>query len=280
MGAKTNLPLPTRFPFHPDEPFGLARRGVPAPEAYPDLRCSRFEFSSRGDRVPGRLLLPPAGDGPFPLILLQHGAGGSKDAAYLDATGGPWGRGGAAIATLDFPLHGERASAKLSEMLLAGLRGPSESRESEAGESVAMLMREFFHQAVVDLHRALDVLEQLPEIDAERTAFAGFSLGTIVGAAFCGLDPRPRAAAFAIGGGGTGPPDMDPARNVGRFAPRPSLFVNATGDEVISREAAEALFAGGGEPKQMLWFEGSHAQLPGEALKAMWLFLKQHLELA
>jgi dienelactone hydrolase len=275
VGANTNSPLTTRFPFDPDEPFGLAHRGIPALEAYPDLRCFRFEFSSRGDRVPGRLLLPPQGDGPFPLVLLQHGSGGSKDAPYLDATAGPWGRGGAAVATIDFPLHGERASAKLSELLLAGLHGPS-----DAGENVAILMREFFHQAVVDLRRALDVLERLPEIDAERAAFAGFSLGTIVGAAFCGLDPRPRAAAFAIGGGGTGPPDMDPARNVGRFAPRPSLFVNTTGDEVISRAAAEALFAGGGEPKQMLWFEGGHTQLPGEALKAMWRFLKHHLDVA
>jgi fermentation-respiration switch protein FrsA (DUF1100 family) len=98
-----------------------------------------------------------------------------------------------------------------------------------------------------------------------------------VGATFCGLDPRPQAAAFAIGGGGTGPPEIDPARSVGRFAPRPSLFVGATRDEVVSREAALALFEGGGEPKEMLWFEGTHSELPGEAFDAMWLFLKRHL---
>jgi len=269
MGANTS------FPFDPNEPLAPARWAIPAPKDYPDLRAFLFEFSSRGDRVSGRLLLPPDGNGPFPLVLLQHGVGGSKDAPYLDATAGPWGRGGAAVASIDFPLHGERASAKLSELLLRGL-----ASHSGGNQGTAILVREFFHQAVVDLQRALDALEQLPEIDGKRTTYAGFSLGTIVGAAFCGLDPRPQAAAFAIGGGGMGPPEMDPARTVGRFAPRPSLFINATRDEVVSREAAEALFEGAGEPKQMLWFEGTHSELPGEALKAMWLFLKRHLGIA
>jgi dienelactone hydrolase len=259
----------------PDEPLGLMRWSIPAPTAYADLRAFRFEFSSRGDRVSGRLLLPPDGAGPFPLVLLQHGVGGSKDAPYLDATAGPWGRGGAAIACIDFPLHGERASAKLSELLIRSI-----GDASQTSESAAILVREFFDQALADLGRALDALEQLPEIDSERTAYAGYSLGTIVGAAFCGRDPRPRAAAFAIGGGGTGPPELDPALCVGTFAPRPSLFINATGDEVVSREAADALFEGAGEPKQRLWFEGTHSQLPGEALKAMWLFLRQHLDIA
>jgi dienelactone hydrolase len=263
---------PLTFPSDPDEPLGLARRASPAPEAYPDLRAFRFEFTSRGDRVPGRLLLPPAGSGPLPLVLLQHGTGGSKDASYIDATAGPWGSGGAAVASIDFPLHGERVSAKLSELLLRGLRSPS-----QPSEAVEYLLGEFLHQAVVDLRRALDALEQLREIDCKRIAYAGFSLGTVVGATFCGLDPRPQAAVFAIGGGGMGPPQMDPARSVGRFAPRPALFVNASRDEVISREAAEALFEGGGEPKEMLWFEGTHSELPGAALKAMWLFLKRHL---
>jgi predicted alpha/beta-hydrolase family hydrolase len=266
MGAVTS------FPFDSGEPLGFVQRAVAAPETYADLRAFLFEFSSRGDRVPGRLLLPPEGGGPFPLVLLQHGAGGAKDAPYLDATAGPWGRGGVAVASIDFPLHGQRTSAKLTELLLRNLHPPS-----QASEDVESLVREFVHQAVVDLRRALDALEPLSEIDGERVAYAGFSLGTLVGATFCGIDPRPQAAAFAIGGGGMGPPEIDPARTVGSFAPRPALFVNATRDEVVSREAALALFEGGGEPKELLWFEGTHSELPGEALKAMWLFLKRHL---
>jgi dienelactone hydrolase len=262
----------TSFPFDLDEPLGPIRRAIPARSNCADLRAFLFEFSSRGDRVAGQLLLPPGGDGPFPLVLLQHGAGDSKDAPYLDTTAGPWGHGGVAIASIDLPLHGQRASTKLTEVLLRGLHTSVKPKED-----IEILVREFVHQAVVDLRRALDVLEQFPEIDGKRVAYAGFGLGTIVGATFCGLDPRPQAAAFAIGGGGMGPPEIDPARTVGSFAPRPSLFINATRDEVFSREAALALFEGGGEPKEMLWFEGTHSELPGEALKAMWLFLKRHL---
>lgn len=262
----------SRFPFDADEPLGLVRRAVAPAETHADLRAFDFEFASRGDRVPGQLLLPPEGDGPFPLLLLQHAATRPADAPYLEPTAGRWARGGAAVASIDLPLHGQRASTKLTERLLSGFYAPS-----NRSEDAEKLVREFLHQAVVDLCRALDALERSPEIDGKRVAYAGFRLGTIVGASFCALDPRPQAAAFAIGGSGVGPTEIDPARAVGRFAPRPSLFVNATRDEVFSRESALALFDAGGEPKEMLWFEGSHAEFPGEALEAMWRFLKRHL---
>jgi fermentation-respiration switch protein FrsA (DUF1100 family) len=110
-------------------------------------------------------------------------------------------------------------------------------------------------------------------------AYAGFSLGSIVGATFCAVDPRPRAAALALGGAGVGPPESDPARTVADFAPRPLLVVGATRDATIPRSATEALFEAAGEPKQMLWFDGTHTELPGAALKAMWEFLREHLGL-
>lgn len=239
-------------------------------------RRLRLEFTSRGDRVPGRLLLPLAGRGPFPLILLQHGAGGSKDAPYLDAAAAPWVRGGAAVASLDFPLHGERASAKLTERLLTALGG---ALAGEVGEAAGLWV-EFVRQAVVDLRRGLDALSSLPELDAGRIAYAGFSMGTILGAPFCAEESRLRAAALAIGGGGFGPPAVDPATHIGRFAPRPLLFVNATRDERIPRGAAETLHAAAAAPKEVVWFECGHSELPGAALKAMWRFLERHLELA
>jgi fermentation-respiration switch protein FrsA (DUF1100 family) len=261
--------------FAPDasEPLGVWTRAGRSLAAHADLRVLAFEFSSRGDRVPGRLLLPPAGRPPFPLVLLQHGAGGSKSADYLDAAAGPWVRGGAAVASIDFPLHGERADAKLSEALLRALADVS---RLGAGEQ---LWVSFARQAVIDLRRGLDALATLPELDPARTAYAAFSLGSIVGSLFCAHDPRPRAAALAIGGGGFGPAEVDPARHIRGFAPRPVLFVNATRDERIPRRAAEALHQAAGEPKQVLWFETTHSELRGDALKSMWQFLRRHLEI-
>jgi dienelactone hydrolase len=257
------------------EPIALWTAAVAAPAHAPNLRARRFEYSSRGDRVPGLLLLPADGEGPFPLVLLQHGAGGSKHSDYLDAARLPWVRRGVAVASIDFPLHGERASAKLSEQLLTAT---AKSVRSAHADTIA-LWSEFSRQAVADLGRALDALAELPELDAQRVAYAGFSLGAILGALFCPTDPRPRAAALALGGAGIGPPDFDPAASIGAFAPRPLLFVNATHDERIPRAAAEALHASARDPKEITWFECGHHDLPGAGLKAMWTFLARHLEL-
>jgi dienelactone hydrolase len=257
------------------EPIALWTASAVAPAGAPSLRARRFEYSSRGDRVPGLLLLPSEGDGPFPLVLLQHGAGGSKHSEYLDAARLPWVQRGVAVASIDFPLHGERASAKLSEQLLTAT---AKSVRSAHADTIA-LWSEFSRQAVADLGRALDALAELPELDAQRVAYAGFSLGAILGALFCPTDPRPRAAALALGGAGIGPPDFDPAASIGAFAPRPLLFVNATHDERIPRAAAEALHASARDPKEIAWFDCGHHDLPGAGLKAMWTFLARHLEL-
>ena len=32
------------------------------------------------------------------------------------------------------------------------------------------------------------------------------------------------------------------------------------------------------EPKQVVWFDGGHRELPGRGAKAMWTFLRRHLE--
>ena len=64
----------TAAPIHDiREPLCLFTASRPTPEAFGDARCLRFEYSSRGDRIPGRLLLPARDRGPFPLVLLQHG---------------------------------------------------------------------------------------------------------------------------------------------------------------------------------------------------------------
>lgn len=254
------------------EPTGLWSRRVPPPPRHPDLRAFQIEFTSRGDRVSGRLWLPRRAGGEHPLVLLQHGAGGSSASAYLDATAGPWVERGAAVASIDFPLHGARGDAKLSGLLVAALLG-------RGSGTLSPLAIEFARQAVIDLERALDALASFDGIDPERVAYAGFSLGAVLGAAFCALDPRPRAAALALGGAGLAPEGVDPGSYLARFAPRPLLLVNAERDETIARDAAEALYRAARPPVEQLWFDATHDALPGAALKAMWQFLAPALDL-
>lgn len=230
-----------------------------------------FEYASRGDRVPGRLLLPAAGKSPRPLVLVGHGLNGAKDADYMDVACLPWARGGAAVASIDFPLHGERRSPKLSERVLAG------GLSAAGGSLDASLWVDLVEQAVVDLRRALRAAATHPEVDGSRVGYAGFSLGTLLGTLFCAEEPRIAAAALALGGAGLGPPEVDPEGAVARIAPRPVLFVNAERDERVPRAASERLHAAAGEPHTVQWFDATHDTLPGVALKAMWSFLRGHL---
>jgi hypothetical protein len=209
-------------------------------------------------------------------VLLQHGATGSKDAPYVVQVAAPWVRGGAAVASVDFPLHGERINAKLSAILLGALGFGG----GQLGPASRLVLTDFVVQAVADLQRALDAAAALPEVDAACTAYAGLSLGAIVGATFCGIDPRPCAAALALGGGDFGWREVDPVQHLPRFAPRPLLLVNMRSDERVPPAAGEALYAAAGEPKQILWFDGGHLDLPGRGVKAMWQFLARQLGIA
>lgn len=277
--AAQSAPTLLEMPESP-QPRSLQLWDLPTPQAFSGARCRRFEFTSRGDRVPGRLLLPGGGRGPFPLVLFQHGAGGSKEAEYMDAAG-PWVAGGAAVASIDLPLHGERSSAKLSERLLASILGGAADPDPHGFDAGSRsLWVEFTRQTLCDLRVCLDAMGALPEIDAERVVYASFSLGSLLGALFCALDPRPRAAALALAGGGFGPARVDPARYIAKLAPRPLLMVNATRDELISRQAAQTLFVAAADPKTIEWFDADHHALPGRALKTLWLFIREQLELS
>jgi predicted esterase len=254
------------------EPLGLQLRAGAPPAAYPELRVQRFEVSSRGDRVLGRLMLPERGSRPFPLIVLQHGFGGACDADYIDATAAPWVADGAAVVAIDLPLHGARADRKLAERVREAFGDPM--------GPMSQLAVEFARQSVIDLERTFDAIASLDVIDPDRCAFAGFSMGAMLGAAWCALDPRPRAVALAVAGGRMLPAGIDPTEYVSRIAPRPLLLVNASRDETIPRAATEALFEAAGHPKEQRWFDAGHSDLPGGALKAMWEFLADPLEIA
>jgi len=235
----------------------------------------RFEVSSHGEWVPGRLFLPEGpGDGPHPLILVQHGAGSGKDDPVMDSVTGRWVEGGAAVVRVDFPLHGERHDPKLSLRILAAL-----SPEASPSPLEQSLWADLSRQAVGDLQAVLAALCARDDIDEDRVGYAGFSLGAILGAAFCAATPQVRAAALALGGAGLAPSPHDAGDVIAEIAPRPVLFVNTKHDERIPRDRAQALHDAAGEPKEIVWFEGGHGDLSGAALKRMWQFMSKELGL-
>lgn len=245
-----------------------------------DRRLHITFTSIRGQRVTGHLWLP-SGPGPHPVVVLQHGAGGSKDHPVIAGFAARWVRDGYAIACLDAYNHGERAG-------LPG--GPS-------GSSLQILPWRRCEQAVhmaVDLMRTLDYLATRPDIDRARVGFAGLSMGATMGVPFVALDARVRAAALVVGGSylGRAWDAVDPAlRDEHRFvnelidpvhfaalvSPRPVLMVNGLRDEVVTADSARALFEAFAEPKQIIWYDGGHTDFGGAELKQVWAFLRTHV---
>ena len=109
---------------HPEAPATTCLAPFDAQDAWLGLRADRFEIVSRGDFVAGVLYRPPAASSgaaaTIPLVILQHGLGGSKQSPYLECAA-RWVREGFAVASIDLPLHGTRSSPKLSARLVAGV---------------------------------------------------------------------------------------------------------------------------------------------------------------
>jgi cephalosporin-C deacetylase-like acetyl esterase len=200
-----------------------------------------------------------------------------KDHMLLGALMRAWAETGVACVGVDAPFHGERV-----------IRMPDPSsllRQPEEGLA-------FVVQTVVDNRRVLDWLQTRPDLDASRVAYAGFSMGSILGVPFVAVEPRIRIAAFALGGAGMmhffagmAPPAMrarfdrladavDPLHFAPLIAPRPVLMVNGLRDSVVPAATGHVLFNALKAPKRILWYDGDHASIPREHLHEMRIFLE------
>ncbi len=200
------------------EPLGLWVHGSSRIAEAPALRVREIAFSSRGDRVSGRVVLPADGAGPWPVVMVQTDAAATSREDLASLADG-WALGDAALVSIDFPLHGARADQKLLSLLPGG--------DDAAPSWRRALADEFTRQAVVDLERTLDALAAFEWIDLDRVVFVGFGLGGRIGSAFCALDARIAAAALAPGPDGPATPRAAPDEWMPRIAPRPLLDLGA-----------------------------------------------------
>jgi cephalosporin-C deacetylase-like acetyl esterase len=125
----------------------------------------------------------------------------------------------------------------------------------------------------VALRRAIDVLQSLPSVDPDRIAFVGWSAGARLGAILAGVERR--IGAYALLSGGALPVAryaepapkeqratlarelgrIDPLRHIRRAAPARLLIQDGRLDEVVPRDALEALARAGSQPKDMRWYD-------------------------
>lgn len=226
-------------------------------------------------RVTALYSLPKIGRPPYPVIIFLHGIGDFKSRDYMQLGDSLFCRAGYAVLRIDIQYHGERKIPGMKIDLVKNY--PHASRNALV-------------QTVFDLRRAVDFLDQRPEIDSTRTAFAGISLGGIIGTVFAGAEPRIEAPVLILAGGGLkflfgeqalsrrirnflAP--IEPLNFVAKIAGRPLLFQNASRDEIVPKATTEALFRRANAPKQIKWYDDGHKMNPVPVLNDCIVWLNQ-----
>lgn len=242
------------YDYDDSKPIALRDKGV-VNKNYP-VKVRDISFAGPSERVPAYLLTPP-GKGPYPAVIYLHGAGGDRLEMVYTAS---WLAGRRAIAlTVESPYSPNRAIE-----LGRGIEGLQKERDRTV-------------MGVVELRRAVDLLQSLPQVDDERIGFVGYSAGARFGAILAGVEPRIRAFVFMSGGEDTVDEfvslvrpeqqaevrplleDTDGVTFIGQASPAKLLFQAGRRDEVVPRDALDTLIRAGSEPKEVRWYDAGHA---------------------
>lgn len=230
-------------------------------------------FGREGDdeRVPAVLLIPDgaARDRPAPGAVLLHGFTSRKE-QMADTVGVPLLAHGVASLAIDLPLHGERiAEGQGTHWGSDAL--PRAVDRSAFGNPLALAGS--WRTAQRETALALGYVGARPEVDRERLAMVGYSMGSFLGVLVAAAEPRVRALVLAAGGDlPDGTPFArvvrtlaDPLRAVRRLDGRPLLMVHGRRDTTVTPAQAQRLFDAAREPKELRWYEAGH-YLPPRAI--------------
>jgi dienelactone hydrolase len=154
----------------------------------------------------------------------------------------------------------------------------SPNRAIELGPGVEGLRKERDRtvQSVVELRRAVDLLQSLPQVDDDRIGFVGYSAGARTGAILAGVEPRIRAFVFMSGGEDSVDEfmalvseedrpevrplleDTDGLEYIARASPSKLFFQAGRKDKIVPRKALETLIRAGSIPKKVSWYDAGH----------------------
>jgi dienelactone hydrolase len=250
-----------------------ALRWIGEPLSEGGITERRFDLEREGGVVPGILWTPAEHERPLPLVLLGHGGSGHKRAdRQLMLARRFAGVVQMAAAAIDGPFHGERAPEPLD-------RRQYQERMAAVGvDKVADAM-------VADWEATLAALGQLAEIDADRVAYLGFSMGTRFGLPYvAAAGNRLRCAVlgkYGLRQAADTPSGVDMAPRFRQEAPAvkvPVLFHVQWDDELFPRDGQFALFDLLGTPdKRLIAFPGPHSAAAPEAVQAWCEFVAHRL---
>lgn len=265
-----------RDPYAYDSAEPLARQDNGLANSDYPIKVRDISFDGGKERVPAFLLMPP-GKGPYPAVIYLHGQGGDRLEMLYTAS---WLAGRRAVAlTVESPYSPNR-----SVELGAGVEGLREERNRTV-------------QGVVELRRAVDLLQSLPEVDDEHIGFVGYSAGARTGAILAGVERRIDGFVFMSGGEDTVNEfmklvskedqaavrplleDTDGVNYIGRASPSELFFQAGRKDQVVPKEALETLIRAGSKPKKVAWYEAGHSLAVPKAQRDQLDWLAEVLEI-
>jgi dienelactone hydrolase len=222
---------PSTFAYDRSSQFRFADIGI-VNHHYPIAIHDVSYASARSGRVRAYLVVPP-GKGPFPAVIWAHGSGGTRDDLILPAT---WlAARGAVSLVVDDPFE----------------RDPQLNLASDAKQRAAIV------QQVIDLRRAVDLLQSRPDVDPKRIGFMGLSFGAMQGALLSGADSRVKAFDLQSGRGRTFGPGLDDLTWI-RRSHAAFLFQLGLHDRIVPRAELVALARAAPEPKEIRWYDAGH----------------------
>lgn len=238
-----------------------------------------FTYASlMGGRVPARLVIP-AGEGPFPAIMIQHGSMGHIE--DMESPAQLFASLGAVVIMIEDP-YSRPGGWQTSEYM--GSTWPYYTSQD----------LEVKIQSIIDMRRAIDILIQRPEVDPDRLAYYGISYGAAMGGLLRGIEDRIQAYVLQVGDGGLvehtsdpGPDGMpihfspgwaelmwptEPLHFVGRASEAPVLFLNGLQDVNVPPADALRYQTAASEPKMVYWYDADHSLTPQAVIDAAeWL---------
>ena len=164
-------------------------------EPEPGITAERVTYGTQfGLRVPAIVYRPKFPRGRLPGLIVVNGHGGDKYAWYAMYSGILYARAGAVVLTYDPAGEGER-----------NIDRRSGTRAHDKVEPPPELAQRLGGLMLSDAMQAVSYLSARPEVDPNRLAAVGYSMGSFVLSIACAVDTRLRACVLAGGGNLDGP---------------------------------------------------------------------------
>ncbi len=252
----------------PVEMFGAAA-GPDSAAAEP--RRVPLPVQRSGSPVPATLWQPAEGTGPWPAVLVGHGAGGHREAPIVARAARELTALGCAVVSIDLPFHGDRTPPEEVGLSAAERRSRIGLDGWRARNALATT------EAVADWRAALDAAQGRADVTEGPAGYFGLSLGTRSGLPLAAAEGRIAAAALGLFGysAETGPAGVAEAA---RCVTVPVLFLLQWDDELYPRADGLALFDLLASPHKMLHANpGGHLDIPAAEISGALRFVAGQL---